>query len=642
MKKEGTVIIVESPAKARTIEKILGKGFKVVASQGHIRDLPKTKFGVNLEKFTPQFETIPGKEKIIKKLEKEVEGKRVLLASDMDREGEAIAWHVSEVLDLPKKQVRITFSEITPSTIKKAIENVRDIDMRLVTSQFARRILDRIVGYKISPILWKIFRVNSLSAGRVQSATLKIICEREKKIFNFKPKEYWKVIAVIDDHEFELVRVSGKKVEKDLKDEDVEKLKTVDALLVKAVEEKEVKKKPPEPFITSTLQQAAAGKLHFSVKKTMMLAQQLYEGLETPQGHIAFITYHRTDSTRVAEEAKEMASKFIEETFGREYVGGYKRKKQKKKIQDAHEAIRPVDVSITPEIAEKLLPADHAALYRLIWERFLASQMATSVRKETKVVLATQDGKYEFEAKFSEILFEGFEKILPKESKTPPLLSEDQTVNVSEMRISKEKTKPPERFSEGSLVKEMERLGIGRPSTYAPTISTLIQRNYVVKRKGKLFPTLLGFLVLDYLENNFPEIVDIGFTARMEETLDQVEAGEREYKEVLKEFFSKFSKSLEKAKSSFFVVDYETDMKCECGGNFHVATGKYGIYLKCPKCGATKSIKPYLSAVLVDGKIYFPWRRENETEMDGEQNIQSKSERKRQQRKRRFPSKRRR
>lgn len=620
-----TVIIVESPAKAKTIERVLGKGYRVVASQGHIRDLPKSKFGVKLEGFIPQFETIPGKEKIVERLKKQVSGKKVLLASDMDREGEAIAWHVSEVLQIPKEGVRITFSEITPNSIRRAIENVRDIDMKLVTSQFARRILDRIVGYMISPILWKIFKVNSLSAGRVQSATLKIICDREKKIFSFKPKEYWKVVARVSGEDFELIRAHGKKVEKDLKDEDIENLKELKKLLVKSVEIKQTSKKPPEPFITSTLQQAAASKLHFPVKKTMMLAQQLYEGVDTSEGHIAFITYHRTDSTRVAEEAQQMAKEFIEEHYGKEYVGSYTKRRKKGKIQDAHEAIRPVNLDITPDKAEKLLPEDHAKLYRIIWERFLASQMSPSKRKETKIVLATEDGEYEFEAKFSEIIFKGFEELLPKEEKKTPDVAEGTFVEVEELKASKEKTKPPDRFSEGSLVKEMERLGIGRPSTYAPTISTLMSRKYVMKRKGKLLPTLLGFLVLDFLEKNFPEIVDISFTAKMEEQLDFVEAGKKDYKEVLEKFFEKFNESLRKAKGTFYVIDYPTDLKCECGSEFNLVTGKYGIYLKCPSCGKTKSIKGEAAAVLKEGKIFFPWRREDEAEMAERRSVQGKS-----------------
>ncbi|MCD6449593.1 MAG: type I DNA topoisomerase [Thermotogaceae bacterium] len=616
-KSKETVIIVESPAKAKTIERILGKGYKVIASQGHIRDLPRKKFGVNLEDFDPEFVVIPGKEKIIQNLKDAVKEKKVLLASDLDREGEAIAWHVSEVLSIPKAGVRITFSEITPRTIKKAIENVRDIDMKLVRSQFARRILDRIVGYLISPLLWKIFRINTLSAGRVQSATLKIICEREKKIFGFVPKEYWRVVANVLGIDFELVRAHGKKVDKDLKDQDVEKLKKQKKLLVTDILKKRTKKNPPEPLITSTMQQLAAAKLGFSVKKTMMLAQQLYEGLDTKEGHIAFITYHRTDSIRVSDEAKEMAANYIKEKFGEEYLGrkSIKRKSSKGKIQDAHEAIRPVDFGMTPEKAEKILDKDHAKLYKLIWERFLASQMAPSEREETKIILSSEDGGYEFEAKFSEIIFDGFEKILAREERKPIDVKKMEKVEVNEMKISKEKTKPPDRFTEGSLVKEMEKLGIGRPSTYAPTISTLLSRKYVVKKKGRLFPTLIGFLVLDYLEKNFPEIVDISFTAKMEKQLDLVEKGEKEHLEVLKDFFKRFNRDLKKAKETFYKIDYDTDFKCECGSNMKLLTGKFGIYLKCPKCGKTKSVKSEYTAVLKDGKVFFPWRRENESNL---------------------------
>jgi len=630
-REKDTIIIVESPAKARTIEGILGKGYKVVASQGHIRDLPRKRFGVNLEDFNPEFVVIPGKEKVIESLKKAVKGRKVLLASDLDREGEAIAWHVSEVLDIPKKGVRITFSAITPNTIREAIENVRDIDMKLVRSQFARRILDRIVGYLISPLLWKIFRINTLSAGRVQSATLKIICEREKKIFDFVPKEYWRVVAKVLGVDFELVRAHGKKIKRDLKDEDVEKLKDQKKLLVSEISKKRSKKNPPEPLITSTMQQLAASKLGFSVKKTMMLAQQLYEGLDTKEGHIAFITYHRTDSTRVSNEAKEMAVSFIKEIYGERYLGERSKKKRikKGKIQDAHEAIRPVNLYMTPEKAEKILDKDHAKLYKLIWERFLASQMAPSEREETKIVLSTEDGEYEFEARFTEIVFDGFERVLPREERKAIEVKEKQKVNIDEMKISKEKTKPPDRFTEGSLVKEMEKLGIGRPSTYAPTISILLSRKYVVKKKGRLYPTLIGFLVLDYLEKNFPEIVDISFTAKMEKQLDLVEKGEKEHLEVLKEFFKRFSEDLKKAKETFYKVDYKTDFKCECGSEMKLFTGKFGIYLRCPKCGKTKSLRPEYTAILKDGKVYFPWRREDEDNLDEKKLSRSAYKRKR-------------
>ncbi len=617
MAKDKTVIIVESPAKAKTIEGILGEGFKVLASYGHIRDLPKNEFGVKLENFEPEFEIIPGKKKIINSLAKEVNGKRVLLASDMDREGEAIAWHISDVLSLPKNGVRITFTEITPRSIKKAIESVRDIDMRLVKSQFARRILDRIVGYRISPLLWRIFRLNNLSAGRVQSAVLKIVCERERKIFTFKPVEYWRAKARLGEVEFELVRFRGKKLNKDLPESEIPRLKGLKSLMVKSVETYRVKKKPPQPFTTSSLQQAASSQLHFPVKKTMSIAQQLYEGLETEEGHLAFITYHRTDSTRIAQEAREAVEEYITGEFGEDYLSKSPvRRKKKGKIQDAHEAIRPVDVHLTPEKAKGLLPEDHAKLYELVWKRFVASQMSESEYDETKVVLVDESGDFEFEAKLQKRIFDGFERVLPRQEKSVDLgLKEGERVDV-EMEVFKDKTKPPERFSEGTLVKEMERLGIGRPSTYAPTISTLLNRKYVVKRRGKLFPTLLGFLVLDYLEKNFPEIVDVGFTARMEEKLDLVESGKKAHTEVLEEFFERFNESFEKAKNSFYKVNYETDFKCECGSEMNLVTGKYGIYLRCPSCGKTRSVKGSYTAVLIDGKIYFPWRRDDE--VDGE------------------------
>ncbi len=616
-KEKETVIIVESPAKAKTIENVLGKGYKVVASQGHVRDLPKSKFGVDLSDFSTEYVIIPGKEKVVDKLKKVVKGKKVLLASDLDREGEAIAWHISEMLNLPKKKVRVTFTAITPQTIQSAVKNVKDINMNLVHSQFARRILDRIVGYKISPLLWKIFRINSLSAGRVQSAVLKLICEREKKIFKFKPKEYWKVIAVYNGNEFELVRKNGKKVEKDLTDEDVELLKNQKELLVADVAVKRTKKNPPEPFITSTLQQAAASKLGFSVKKTMMLAQQLYEGLDTPEGHRSFITYHRTDSTRISEEALDAVRSYISGKFGESYIGvKTKSSKKKVKVQDAHEAIRPVDPYLDPEKAKKLLSDDHYKLYKMIWERFVASQMAPSEREEMKIVLSTNDGVYEFQANFSKRVFDGFEKLLPRDEKIPPELNKGKLVKLDDMKITKEKTKPPDRYTEGSLVKEMEKLGIGRPSTYAPTISTLLSRKYVIKVKRTLYPTILGFLVLDYLEKYFKEIVDVKFTAEMEKELDEVESGEKEYKVVLKEFLEKFDSSLKEAMKEFYKVEYKTNVKCECGKEMVLNTGKFGLYLKCPKCGKTKSVYVESPAVVIDGRVYVNWGRDNEGVME--------------------------
>ncbi len=611
--KRKTVIIVESPAKAKTIENVLGREYKVLASRGHIRDLPKKKFGVS-EDLEPTFEVIPGKEKVIEKLEEEVRGNRVLLASDMDREGEAIAWHVSEVLKIPKSGTRITFSEITAPAIKKAVENVRDIDENLVHSQFARRILDRVVGYSVSPLLWKIYRINNLSAGRVQSATLKIVCEREREIFRFKPRKYWRAQLISSGVKFELVRMNGKKVDKNLKEEDLAALQSLREIAVHSVETRRVKRTPPDPFTTSTLQQTSAARLHFTVKKTMMIAQQLYEGVDTPEGHRAFITYHRTDSIRVSEEAVKAANRFVSSNFGSEYVGKGKKFKRKRNVQDAHEAIRPVDVNITPEIAKKLLPEDHARLYELIWRRFMASRMAPSVYDEMVVIL--REGVFEFEAKLQRRTFEGFERVWKREiEETWGDFKEGQMLKVDELKVFEDSTKPPDRFSEGTLVKEMERLGIGRPSTYAPTISTLLSRKYIVKRNGKLYPTLLGFLILDYLEKSFPEIVDVKFTARMEEQLDLIEKGEKPHKEILREFLKKFKEDLEKAEKEFFKVDYETDYRCECGSFTRLLTGRYGIYLKCPSCGKTRSVKPSYTAVLIDGKIFFPWRKERlETE----------------------------
>ncbi|RDI91434.1 DNA topoisomerase I [Thermosipho africanus Ob7] len=614
MSKKKKVIIVESPAKAKTIEKILGDEYKVISSKGHVRDLPQKKFGVDLNNFEPEFEIIPGKENVIESIKKEIKGKEVLLASDMDREGEAIAWHLSQIFNLKGKN-RIVFTEITPNTIKKSVETPREIDIKKVNAQLARRILDRIVGYKISPLLWKIIK-GAMSAGRVQSAALKIICDRERERFLFKPKEFYKVSINVKKVKANLWSIKGKKIKQEnITKEIAEDIKNnVKEVTLSDIVEKERKKSPPNPYITSTLQQDAATKLGFPVSKTMKIAQALYEGIDTKEGHLAFITYMRTDSTRVSEEAKQMAQEFIEKNFGKEYIGGSKNKKKtSKNVQDAHECIRPVNPEITPDIAKSLLSSDYYKLYKLIWERFMASQMKESKYKERTYIF--QSEKYEFRTTYSHLIFDGFEKIYNSSSKEEEEidLEKGKTYKVSKINIEKDTTKPPARFTEASLVKTLEAEGIGRPSTYATIISTLLARKYVKKEKKELIPTLLGFTVEDFLTKRFPEIVDKKFTALMEEELDKVESGEKEWKEVLDNFYSEFSKYLSTAQKEFYTIDYETDLPCQdCKEeNYKLKIGKYGLYLNCEKCKINKSVDNTINAVLIENKMFIAQALEN-------------------------------
>ncbi|WP_228288114.1 type I DNA topoisomerase [Thermosipho ferrireducens] len=607
------VIIVESPAKAKTIEKILGNKYKVISSKGHIRDLPQKRFGVKLDSFEPEFEIIPGKETVVDFIKKQADGKEVLLASDMDREGEAIAWHIAQILGLNMNgKNRVVFTEITPETIKKSVQNPRAIDLSKVNAQLARRILDRIVGYKISPLLWKIIK-GAMSAGRVQSAALKIICERERERFKFVAKEFYKISIQLENKAFKAAfwGINGKKI----KQENVDKAlaeeikKVVKSVVLADIVEKETKKRAPLPFITSTLQQEASNKLGFSVSKTMKIAQSLYEGIDTPEGHIAFITYMRTDSSRVSEEAQQMTYSYIEKEFGSEYIGGKAKRKKRSgtKVQDAHECIRPVDVNITPKIAEKLLDKDHYRLYKLIWNRFVASQMSEAKYLERTYVFRKDE--YEFRTTISHRLFDGFEKILSSRSKEEkdPQLKINHEYEIKDILVEKDTTKPPLRFTEASLVKTLEAEGIGRPSTYATIISTLLSRKYVLKKKKELVPTLLGFVVEDFLTKKFPDIVDKKFTALMEKELDEVEAGKKAWKEVLDEFYKDFSKYFTEAKNSFYTLNYKTDLSCEncTKENYNLKIGKYGLYLNCEYCGTNKSLDQTMPAVLLNNIIYI-------------------------------------
>ena len=606
--KKKKLVIVESPAKASTIKRILGDSYEVVASMGHIVDLPKSRFGVKMDDFSPEFVIIPKKEKIVEKLRNLSKGKEVLLASDMDREGEAIAWHIARLLGILGNEKRIVFSEITPRAIREAVKKPRRIDMNKVKAQFARRILDRIVGYSISPILWRSMR-SILSAGRVQSATLKLVCDREKERFLFKPEKYLKAFVYVDDIKFEFFELDGKKVKK-VPEKVVGDLKGLKKLYVKSIKKKIVKKKPPEPFKTSTLQQEAYGKLGFSVGKTMMIAQQLYEGIETNEGHIAFITYMRTDSTRISDIAKEEALRFIEEKFGEDFKGDYKAVK-KGKIQDAHEAIRPTNVYMTPDKAKNLMDNDQYKLYKLIWERFMASQMKESTYEETEIVLKDESGRFGFLGVLRKRIFDGFELVLEmvKESGTTFNREEGEPIEIEEVEIKELETKPKPRFSEATLVKEMEKRGIGRPSTYASTIRTLFRRKYVKRERRKIMPTLLGSIVNDFMEKYFGEIVDLDFTARMEEKLDEIEKGEQEYQDLLKKFYVGFKNLLEGVNG--IKIDMQSDRKCECGSYMTMKYGKYGFYLKCESCGKTKGVKSDTPAIVLDNKIFFNLKGES-------------------------------
>jgi len=606
--KKKKLVIVESPAKASTIKRILGDSYEVVASMGHIVDLPKSRFGVKMDDFSPEFVIIPKKEKIVEKLRNLSKGKEVLLASDMDREGEAIAWHIARLLGILGNEKRIVFSEITPRAIREAVKKPRRIDMNKVKAQFARRILDRIVGYSISPILWRSMR-SILSAGRVQSATLKLVCDREKERFLFKPEKYLKAFVYVDDIKFEFFELDGKKMKK-VPEEVVGDLKGLKKLYVKSIKKKIVKKKPPEPFKTSTLQQEAYGKLGFSVGKTMMIAQQLYEGIETNEGHIAFITYMRTDSTRISDIAKEEALRFIEEKFGEDFKGDYKAVK-KGKIQDAHEAIRPTNVYMTPDKAKNLMDNDQYKLYKLIWERFMASQMKESTYEETEIVLKDESDRFGFLGVLRKRIFDGFELVLEmvKESGTTFNREEGESIEIEKVEIKEMETKPKPRFSEATLVKEMEKRGIGRPSTYASTIRTLFRRKYVKKERRKIVPTLLGSIVNDFMEKYFGEIVNLDFTAKMEEKLDEIENGEQEYQDLLKKFYVGFKNLLKGVNG--IKINMQSDRKCECGSYMTMKYGKYGFYLKCESCGKTKGVKSDTPAIVLDNKIFFNLKGES-------------------------------
>ncbi len=611
---ENALVIVESPAKARTIEKYLGTGYTVTASTGHLRDLPKSTIGVDIEKdFTPDYEPIAAKSEIISRLQKEAKSAdMVFLATDPDREGEAISWHLKELLKLPeKKTARVTFNEITKKVVLESIQKPRQIDMDLVDAQQARRILDRIVGYKLSPLLWSKIR-RGLSAGRVQSAVTRMVVDREREIRAFEPKEYWLLDADLQPQ--------GKKAAFTARFYGTEKKKmelndraAVDEVMdavkgapfrVSSVKRTDKTRSPAAPFITSTLQQEASRRLNMTPRRTMSIAQQLYEGVNVGGESIGLITYMRTDSLRISAEAVAAAKSFILREYGSEYYPPKSRQyKTSKDAQDAHEAIRPSDVELTPESIRKDLSEDQYRLYRLIWRRFMASQMANAVY-DAVAVDAVSAG-YVFKASTSSLKFPGFTKVYDSQAEenegkdTPlPQLSEGDPLDLLKLTEEQKFTQPPARYTEDTLIRAMEEKGIGRPSTYAPTVTTILDREYVVKEGKFLKPTSLGETVTGFMEERFGDIVDLAFTAHMEATLDEVEKGQKAWKQVLRDFYGDFAHSLEDAEVNLKgvrikVPDEVTSEICpNCGRNLVVKTSRFGRFLGCPGFPDCKFTKP--------------------------------------------------
>ena len=610
------LIIVESPAKANTIKKFLGGSTKVVASMGHIRDLPKSKLGIDVENdFEPEYINIRGKGDLIKTLKKDAkDAKKIYLASDPDREGEAIAWHLSKILEDEKDKItRVTFNEITKGAVKKALENPRDIDVNLVDAQQARRVLDRIVGYKMSPVLWKKVK-RGLSAGRVQSVAVRLICEREEEIEKFVPEEYWNIYAILEDDktktEFEsrLVQMNGKKLEihsKEDVDGILEDLKGA-KYIVTEVKRGEKRRTPAPPFTTSTMQQEASRKINFTLKKTMSVAQTLYEGVKLTDGHTGLITYMRTDSTRISEEARAEAKKQITALYGESYYEN-RYYRTSKDAQDAHEAIRPAHVDLRPDDIKQFLSNDQYKLYKLIYNRFLASQMSPAVYDTMAVNIKAKE--YDFKANGQSLKFKGFMALYvegtdgkqEEENGMLPPLEENQKVTKKKLNTKQSFTEPPARYTEASLVKALEEKGIGRPSTYSPTITTILERRYIEKEQKQLVPTELGKVVNKLLVENFSDVVNVEFTANVETRFDHIAEGDEKWKDVIREFYSPFMQEVEKVEKELEhvqLVDEESDVVCElCGRKMVYKYGRYGKFLACPgypECKNVKSIVNYI------------------------------------------------
>ena len=611
------LIIVESPAKANTIKKFLGGSTKVVASMGHIRDLPKSKMGIDIEHdFEPEYINIRGKGDLIKSLKKDAkQAKTVYLATDPDREGEAIAWHLATILkDEAKNITRVTFNEITKTAVQKAIKEPRDIDINLVDAQQARRVLDRIVGYKMSPVLWKKVK-RGLSAGRVQSVAVKLIVDREEEIEKFIPEEYWNIYATLKDpeskKEFEahFFGKDGKKQEIHSQQEVDEILKNIKDAKYKVTEVKkgERKRTPAPPFTTSTMQQEASRKLGFTLKKTMSVAQGLYEGVKIPEkGTVGLITYMRTDSTRISEEARSAAKEQIIKTYGEQYYEN-RYYKTGKDAQDAHEGIRPTYINIAPDEIKSSLANDQYKLYKLIYNRFMASQMKPAIYDTMAVNIKAND--YDFKANGQNLKFKGFMTLYvegtdtkeEKEEGMLPDLKENHEVDLKKLDPKQSFTEPPARYTEASLVKALEEKGIGRPSTYSPTITTILERRYIEKEQKQLCPTELGKIVNKLLTENFADVVNVEFTAKIENEFDEIAEGKEEWKKMIREFYGPFEKEVEKVEKELEhveLVDEVSDVQCEkCGRMMVYKYGRYGKFLACPGYPECKNAKPIVETI---------------------------------------------
>ena len=611
------LVIVESPAKAKTIKKFLGSNYEVIASNGHVRDLPKSQMGIDIEHdFEPKYITIRGKGELLAALRKEVKkADKVYLATDPDREGEAISWHLSIALNLDgKKYKRITFNEITKNAVKNSLKEARDIDMNLVDAQQARRVLDRLVGYEISPVLWaKIKR--GLSAGRVQSVALRLICDREDEVNNFIPQEYWTLEAEVvpegSKRSFmaKLTKTPSGKADIHSKEEMEQILQEIgkQSLQINSVKKSERVKKSPLPFTTSTLQQEAAKKLNFATGKTMRIAQQLYEGVEIKgRGSVGLITYLRTDSVRISEEANASAVDYVAAQYGKQYVGNNTSKAATgRKIQDAHEAIRPTDVTLSPVIVKEQLSRDQFRLYQLIYNRFLASRMAPARYESESLKLGTKG--YEFSATSTKLVFDGFMAVYAMEDENDELrnlfknIDEDTNLTVKNWVDKQHFTQPPAHYTEGSLVKQLEELGIGRPSTYAPTISTILARRYIVKENRNLYVTELGEAVNQIMLKAFPVIVNTEFTANMESLLDNIEEGLIDWKTVVSNFYPDLDEAVKAANEELEHVKIEDEVSdeiCEeCGRNLVVKYGPHGKFLACPGFPECRFTKPYFEKI---------------------------------------------
>ena len=611
------LIIVESPAKANTIKKFLGGNTKVVASMGHVRDLPKSTMGIDIEHdFEPKYINIRGKGELIKSLKKDgKKAKKIYIATDPDREGEAIAWHLATILDEDKEKItRVTFNEITKSAVQKAIKEPRDIDINLVDAQQARRVLDRIVGYKISPVLWKKVK-RGLSAGRVQSVAVKLIVDRENEIENFIPEEYWNIYAQLHDEkdkkEFEarFYGKNGKKQELHSKEEVDEILKNIKnaKYIVNEVKKGEKKRTPAPPFTTSTMQQEASRKLGFTLKKTMSVAQGLYEGVKIPEkGTVGLITYMRTDSTRISEEARAVAKQQITKIYGENYYEN-RYYKAKKDAQDAHEAIRPTYIDISPEEIKDSLTKDQYKLYKLIYNRFLASQMAPAVFNTMSVNIKANE--YDFKANGQSLKFKGFMTLYvegtdneeKEEEGILPELQEKEEVILNKINPKQSFTEPPARYTEASLVKALEEKGIGRPSTYSPTITTILERRYIEKEQKQLVPTELGKVVNKLLTENFSDVINVEFTAKIENEFDEIAEGKEEWKKMIREFYGPFEKEIEKVEKELEhveLVEEVSDVPCEkCGRMMVYKYGRFGKFLACPGYPECKNTKPIVETI---------------------------------------------